>query len=443
MLVVLSLLLAVLLSSASATPAWTAPNPPHTAGETAAGSGRPQPTGLSDPGPYQAGWQKVTVTRPDSTTFDAWLFYPALSNGQNAPYDGSGAPYPTISFGHGYRMDPLNYQSTLEHLATWGYFVMATESYTGLSPNYQLYADDLRYCLTHLETENADNGSWLYQQVDIGHFGMAGHSMGGSASILATAADPRVKALVALAAAELSPSAIAAMATITVPVCLASGDEDGFLPLENHTALIYANGNPPRQFPLILGGCHCGFMDFDFNGCDSGSLPRSTQLAITRRLLTAYFHLYLQGDQTIWRQVWGPEKGVDPLVLTEVDSGIGLDPETQTGEAVMGTVISYTLTLTNVGPLANSYALFTEDNAWFTTFPVSQTTTLNSGESQDLLVAVHVPAAPASGEDMALVSARSDLDGGTRQYITMTPLVLWSSRTVASGEPYQADPEGP
>ena len=34
---------------------------------------------LSDPGPYQAGSTTVTVTRPDGSTFNAILFYPAAT----------------------------------------------------------------------------------------------------------------------------------------------------------------------------------------------------------------------------------------------------------------------------------------------------------------------------------------------------------------------------
>lgn len=90
----------------------------------------PPPPGVDDlaePGPYTyAGWEQVTVTRPDSSTFTARLYYPASSSGSGAPYDGSGAPYPVVSFGHGFLTSHTYYQSTLAHLATWGYFVIAT-----------------------------------------------------------------------------------------------------------------------------------------------------------------------------------------------------------------------------------------------------------------------------------------------------------------------------
>ncbi|MBN1136187.1 MAG: dienelactone hydrolase family protein [Anaerolineae bacterium] len=374
----------------------------------------------ADPGPYQPGWQQVTIARPDDSTFTALLFYPAASPGQGAPYDGGGAPYPAISFGHGWLITPPHYQSTLGHLATWGYLVVATESYTNLFPNHQLYADDMRHCLTYLEVENADAGSWLYQQVDVAHLGLSGHSMGGGASVLAAAADPRVRAVVTLAAAETNPSAIAAVAGVAVPVRLVGASDDAIAPVASHTGPIYDNANPPRQLPLVEGGWHCGFMDYDIFGCDSGPLDRAAQLAITRRLLTETFNLYLKGDQSLWRPVWGPERDADPLVAVQADSGIGLAPASQVGAGMRGSTAAYNLTLTNAKPQADSYTLFAEDNAWVVTFPVSHTATLAPGESLDLPVEVHVPAAPASGEDTALVSVRSDRDGGTRQYAMVT-----------------------
>ena len=83
---------------------------------------------LSAPGAFHAGWMDITVTRPGGSSFTATLFYPATSGGQSTPYDGAGAPYPAISFGHGFLQAVEKYQSTLEHLATWGYFAIASRS---------------------------------------------------------------------------------------------------------------------------------------------------------------------------------------------------------------------------------------------------------------------------------------------------------------------------
>jgi dienelactone hydrolase len=166
-------------------------------------------------GAYRAGRRRVTVRHPNNTTFTAQLYYPATATGDNTPYDGSGAPYPAVSFGHGFLQPPERYRSILEHLATWGYLTIATESGLELFPNHRAYAEDMRHCLTYLEEQNADPASWLFGQVATAQFGVSGHSMGGGASILAAAADARIKAVANLAAAETNPSAIQASRTCT------------------------------------------------------------------------------------------------------------------------------------------------------------------------------------------------------------------------------------
>jgi len=376
---------------------------------------------LSDPGPYGAGWMEVSVPRPGGGNFNALLFYPASTSGQGAAYDGSGAPYPGITFGHGWITAVTRYQSTLEHLATWGYFVIASESYGGLFPDHSAFADDLRWCLTHLENQHANPGSWLYQQVDTANFGASGHSMGGGASILAAQRDARIRALANMAAAETNPSAIAAIAGVYVPVFLIAGDDDSIAPPSGHTIPMYDNALAPRRLPLLDGGWHCGFLDSSFFGCDSGPLPRATQLALTRGLLTGFFNLYLKNDQAVWRQVWGPELYSEPLIInTRADAGIVLDPNQASSHGFGGQAVQVEFLLTNSGPLPTSYTLLVEDNAWPTTVVPPQTSVLGPGESVVVNVTVEIVEGAGAGTDTTLLSARSDLDGGTRAYATLT-----------------------
>ena len=290
------------------------------------------PADLADPGPFSAGWQIVTIPRPDGQTFTSQLYYPATTAGNGTPYDGSGAPYPAVTFGHGFMVPPKFYRSTLEHLASHGYLVVVPESYmTFLFPSHQGFGEDFRYSLDFLESENANPASWLFGQVDTAHFGMAGHSMGGGSSILAAAADSRVRALITLAAAETIPSAIAQMPNISAPVRLITGDQDGIVNWQNNTQAMYNAGRPPRQLLLILGGCHCGFLDSNIPFCDSGSLPRSEQLEITRREMVTFFDLYLKPDSGLWQEVWGPEQADDPQVALQSDPGIDPSPASYAG----------------------------------------------------------------------------------------------------------------
>lgn len=404
----------------------------------------------ADPGPYGAGRQIVTVARTGGGSFTAQLFYPATSTGNGAPYDGSGAPYPALTFGHGFSVHPDKYRSTFEHLASHGYLVVAPESYTSpWFPDHQAFADDMRYSLDYLEARNADPGSWLYAQVDTAHLGMAGHSMGGGSSVLAAAVDPRVKALVLLAAADTDPSAIAQMPNIGAPVRLLSGDEDGIVDWETNTQAMYDAGRPPRQRQLLQGGWHCGFMDSNILFCDSGSLPRAEQLEITRRELVTFFDLNLKPSAGSWREVWGPERADDPRIDLLSEPGIDLSPASQAGQGAPGSIVSYILTVTNLDTQASGYTMLAEDDAWPpapapwpTTFIPDQTAVLAPGESAQVTVQVQLPGTPGPDETI-LVSARSDLDGGTRQYATVTTGFL--SQTVHIGNirlKYQAGSGG-
>lgn len=275
-------------------------------------------------GPFKAGSKTVTVKRPNNSTFQAVLYYPATATGPNAPIDPSGAPYAGITFGHGFLQPVDRYTSTLEHLATWGFLTIASTSEGGLFPSHANFALDMRHCLTHLEADNNTPGSMLFGLVDLAAFGASGHSMGGGCSILATAADARIRAVANLAAANTNPSAVGQMDKVQVPACFIVGSADGIVPPAN-TLPFFNAGSTPRLFMSIQGGWHCGFQDVSSFGCDSGPMSRSEQLKYTRSTLTSFFMLTLKDDQGAWRQVWGPEQKADPKLLVMSDAGLRVD----------------------------------------------------------------------------------------------------------------------
>jgi hypothetical protein len=94
------------------------------------------------------------------------------------------------------------------------------------------------------------------------------------------------------------------------------------VPVGSHGQLMYNNGSAPKQLPVIQGGYHCGFMDSNILFCDSGSISRSQQLAITRHLLTAFFELHLKQDDSVWSWVWGPAMQNDTRWSVQMDACI-------------------------------------------------------------------------------------------------------------------------
>jgi dienelactone hydrolase len=370
----------------------------------------------SAPGPFEAGRTRVTVERPNGEEFTALLYYPATQAGNDTPFDGSGGPYAGVSFGHGFLQQPTIYDSTLRHLATHGFLVIATESYTGFFPNHSLYADDLLHCLTWLERADADAGSALFGAVDTGAFGLSGHSMGGGASVLAAARDGRVRAVANLAAAETNPSAIDAMGRVRVPVSLLSGSEDSITPPGQHQEPMYGAGSAPRQLPSLLGGSHCGFLDSNVIFCDSGSLPRAEQLALTRRLLTEFFALHLRGEQGVWSAVWGPGALDDPRVSLTRDSGVEVEAPGGVWRVRAGSGGSFAAVVRNTGPVATALAPVLEGSPWAWGADPGVTEPLAPGESREVRISM-VPGPDQAGEAASvLVTARREADGGTRGF---------------------------
>lgn len=377
-----------------------------------------QTNSLANPGPYSAGWRSVTVTRANSSTFTARFFYPATVAGQNATYNGAGAPYPAVTFGHGFFQTVSTYQSTLEHLATHGYFVIATDSEGGLAPNHQNFADDIKRCLTYLEQENASSASVLFGQVAVGKFGASGHSMGGGSSILATSQDTRIKALSNLAAAETNPSATAAMPAITVPVQLISGSADTIVPVASNGQLMFNATVSPKILPVIQGGWHCGFQDANGFGCDNGSITRAQQLAETRRLLMAFFDLYLKRSEGNWKQVWGAELD-NALVVSQRNSNIELSPVTQTATAPVGVNTTVNVTVTNRATSPAAFTVFVEQRRWIVVTNPTQTASLAPGQSVTISFRVRRLWKNPTLINRLDVSLRNNADGLTRSTTTI------------------------
>jgi dienelactone hydrolase len=373
---------------------------------------------LSVAGRYKTGWKTVTVTRSNATTFTARLYYPATVNGQNTTFDGSGSPYPAITFGHGFFQVVSSYQSTLEHLATHGYFVIATDSEGGLAPNHQNFANDLKQSLTYLEQENANSASFIFNQVSVSKFGASGHSMGGGSSILATSQDARIKALANLAAAETNPSAVSAMPLITVPVCLISGSSDTVVPVASNGQTMFNGGNSPKILPIIQGGWHCGFEDSNTFGCDNGTITREQQLGETKRLLTAFFNLYLKSVETDWKQIWGNELN-NPLLTAQTNSGIEISPISQNVIVPVGQNTTISFTVTNRYSMPKSFTIFSEQRRWLPKVNPVTTNVLNPNESQTINISVKRLWKNNRLLENIFFSVRSNADNLTRNYTTV------------------------
>ncbi len=408
-------LLSVITISAAATAAASA--------TASFGGGPPE---LADPGPFAVSMVTLEVARLDGTTFEVPLRYPAATSDPAAPPDVAAGPFPVVLFAHGYLQPSFQYDSTLDHLASWGFLVASPDSALELFPDHAAFAADLSATLDRLALENDARTSRFFGLIDVERVAAGGHSMGGGAALLAAAADDRFRLVLPLAPAETNPSAIEASSTVNAPVRFIVGDEDAITPTATNAAPMYASVPVARQLSTIPGGYHCGFIDEPILFCDSGSISGAAQRAIVRRVLTETLALALRPEpgcpeESCWMRVWGPMLNdapgevfttSDPRAEVFLPDGLA---------APSGAIVSIGVPILNQQPSGTSYAVILEPA--LTPIPVNsspaETPVIGPGEVFDAAAAI-VGGPTPGGVFTVTVSARNLTDGFTRAFDQMT-----------------------
>lgn len=205
------------------------------------------------------------------------------------PVGASSDGFPVVAFGHGFLQGPRRYASTLTALAARGYVVVAPRTERGLPPRHGRLADDLvgaiEWTRAHVPSAQPTSSA------------VAGHSMGGGAALLAASRSAEVDAVVTLAAAQTIPSAVAASGSISAPTLFVVGSLDRIVRPATTFAMYEAVAGP-ATFVSITGGYHCGFNDSTtFRGlaCDSGTISRDEQLALTQQVVGDWLDVTLRG----------------------------------------------------------------------------------------------------------------------------------------------------
>ncbi len=256
--------------------------------------------------PYQTG--HITATFIDSNrsnrSVTAEIYYPADVTGDNVSFATAiVGKAPVISFGHGFVMTYDAYFNIRNAVVAEGYIIAFPTTEGSLSPSHDAFGKDLAFVLKSVAKLGNNSTSVLYNKVDTMNCVM-GHSMGGGAAFLAAQSDNTIKSIVTLAAAETTPSAVSAAATIVAPGLVIAGVNDCVAPPATNQSLMYtALGSACKQYVGIIGGSHCQMADASTT-CSFGeatctpapTISRAVQQAVIDTYLVPWLNFHLKGD---------------------------------------------------------------------------------------------------------------------------------------------------
>ncbi|MBL7962316.1 MAG: T9SS type A sorting domain-containing protein [Flavobacteriales bacterium] len=228
------------------------------------------------------------------------LYYPGQSAGANVPV--AMGEFPVLVIGHGFVMTVDAYTYLWQHFVPHGYIVVLPTTEGGAAPNHAQFGADLAYVVTAMQEEHVDGSSSFFGRV-AATSALMGHSMGGGASFLGAANNASITTVVNFAAAETTPSAIAAAAQVLVPTLVFAGSADCVTPPAAHQVPMYnALTVDCRALVSITDGGHCYFGDPNFlctfgeTTCGLPPLSRAAQQAVVKDLATPWLDHQLKGD---------------------------------------------------------------------------------------------------------------------------------------------------
>lgn len=286
----------------------------------------------------------------------------AHASAEAAPLAGA---HPVILLSPGLSFPVTLYQSFAERLASEGYVVIAVSHPHGTSlieyedgsmldmtlwPSFETEAErqgflaehagvwerDLERVLDVLPSWNADENHPLSGHLDLEHIGAAGHSYGGTA-VGRLSRDPRVDAVVAMEGAVRDPEDEEGRGTLRAgaPLLHIIGGYNRFeMEIPDYTpapdAPVYRaviNGTGHAQLSDLIY-VYSGFADEAWHARSRYGLAPDRVLQITHDYMTAFFDLYLRGeDETPLLHPRGPAarlSGPSTAGYTEVDLTIDI-----------------------------------------------------------------------------------------------------------------------
>lgn len=220
---------------------------------------------------YPIGNRSVTYTDAarSNRSVPVVVQYPATVAGTDVAF--AMGTFPVVIFGHGFAMSGDNYDNVWQTLVPQGYVVVLVNTETSLlGTSHSNFAGDLAFMAQKMQSENNTSTSPFFQKLT-NKTAIMGHSMGGGATVLASANNTQIATTVTLAPAETDPSSISAALNTKVPSLVVVGEDDCVVPAGDGPTPIYNNFmGIPKAFVSIINGNHCNFSDGSSFNCNFG-----------------------------------------------------------------------------------------------------------------------------------------------------------------------------
>lgn len=196
----------------------------------------------------QGPWAVSTGTANDGQGNAFHLWYPTnLGAG--------GYLHPILTWGNGTGASPTQYADTLDHLASWGFVIIASDS-GSVGEGYEMLAG-----ANYMIAKNSDSGSIFYQKLATNKVGAFGHSQGAGGTLNCVLLSPATFKS-AITNALPNPiwwsTPVPDMTTwpTSVPIWFTRGSGDTFIATES-AAVTWYNAVPgPAAKATLIGADH-------------------------------------------------------------------------------------------------------------------------------------------------------------------------------------------
>jgi dienelactone hydrolase len=256
------------------------------------------------PGPYGDTYRVADIPGTTELMTGCRIFYPDSTG----VFPQSAVRAPIVAFGHAWLVGISSYYSYARHLASWGcVVVLPTYSNPIIAPEHdkraRLMADAARWVAAR-DTIPDDH---FFGKLDRWNWGFAGHSMGGSISMLAAETlglGDTLRAVASLAGPQSSPPTHSER--LYPPKLVMAGGTDNIAPWPDIRQAFWSNAPAPGTFAVIHNAGHLDFMDGAGQLLLGRSSPfgRETTQLVARRHLTAFFQRYLRNDRGDWNYAY-------------------------------------------------------------------------------------------------------------------------------------------